>query len=361
MPSPIQYLSGTEWLDVTPVGNVSISYGIAGIGSSGLSTRSLHFECPAEWIDLPRRAAVRCADGYIYYVSGRSLSRYMAQFDCVDGTALLDQPVDLSNAAPSGQVVGADEGYIMDNSFVSAAEIASRIEGISGLGLSGFAAPESYGFKRITIEGMTYAELLIALSEIHGGFYAANGGSLYLTPMSGTASVAAISDEHSLVSMTGQYTLTNILVQGKKDTAHNTDYTLYPYTIFSTPDYNTLNISSAFSEFTDVTEFPVGATFTGWRCENSIGYLPALGSRVTFTEHPGTSFCVTDVSARLVGSSWLVSMGGGLPSGGSEIERRTRRQMETDKKVTANQSGLEKVTNSYGQTYYKAKEGTAGG
>ena len=370
MSSPIQYYNGSGWTDVTPVGNISVAYGISGIGTSGVSTRSLHFDAGAEWISLSERCAIAAPDGHVYYINNRSGGINSASFDCVDGCALLDQAIDLSNAAPSGQVVpGADNRYKMDNSYLGADVIVSQIYTGCGISVISLTAPEAYGFKRATIEGMTYMELLTNLSEIHCGFYTmTSSNTLGFIPLkeTGQRSVWVYGrDEqhggrdlidHSHVIITGQYTLSNVLIQGRKDTEHNTSYTLYPYTIFSVSTYNMLEINNCFSEFADPSEFPIGTTYVGWKCDNVLTIPPPLGQWVKFQENGRFSqeLRVTDVSARYIGGQWLTSMSGGLPSGG-EIQRRSRRQMETDKKITANQTGFEHVFTPY-QDYYKEKE-----
>lgn len=364
----LYYISGNSRTLITPAGNISISYGISGVGSSGVSTRSLHFDATREWLTLPERCPIVLGysngdlyDGVTYYTNTRSGNMFTASFDCVDGCALLDQPIDMSTAKYNGQVVpSGDEHktYKMDNSHIAASDISATIEALSGLQLTSFSAPEPYGFKRITLEGMTYLELLTNLSEIHCGFYAVSGGYLNFVPLkeTGTPSGALIGDDHSYVNITGQYTLAHVLIQGKEDKLRTppTSYTLYPYTTFDFPSYNTLEVNNCFAEFTDTAEFPIGDTFTGWRCDNVLDYLPTLGSWVQFPELDDP-LRVLDVSARLVGGHWIVSMGGGLPSG-SEIQRRSRRQMETEKKVTAGITRLKKVVTVNGQEYWVTEE-----
>lgn len=335
-------INGTSWASIPTFGNVSYSQGIDGCGVSGVSTSSLSFTTPNEYFSSVTPAAyIRCSaiPNCVFHVNQRDKTRHLTSVSCVDKAALMDIPIDLTDAR------GSDSA---GNIYMTSADIKRALTAnCKGLDADVLWTPTQYGFPVADLEGVTYRELLNMISENCGGFYAINYVNNTLSFVSAAGAVPLSGTQiaqHSYVNHKGSFTYKYVILEGLLDYQHGKGtgedfqplgYTVYPYTP-AVDDYATLTVSNAFTSKASTAYFSWVNTkeFKEWECSNAVlSVVPHIGDYVCFAQHNyQTMFRVTQLNARWVGNTILASLSGGVPSNG-ETGRRSLRQLEIDNKL----------------------------
>lgn len=358
------------------VWNVTHQKAISELGQSGISVSSLSFDTLAPFY-ADTAAAVTCdmIPGITFYINSRSKSGGIVHVECLDGAALLDKVIQLTNADINIVTEGTPPNVKTIGKFVSAATIAAKIATYcKGLTASVPWSPTQYGFPLDYVQGKTYQQILTDISEVCAGFYTVITGNIltlkYLNEMDAVSGrpVHEIV-HHSAVNVSGSFEYQAIDVVSSYETS----------TIGSTgaADFNTLTISNSLSDYVfptydavkpdgshythvDTSVTPdeltgiVQRSFDGWSCDNAvIGSVYPLADYAEF--QTGEELRITEMSIRFIGNTILASLSGGIPSSG-EIGRRSRREMEMDRKLTIGQT-LCNITfsNTYGQSWSEQK------
>lgn len=357
---------------LSTVWNVTHQKAISELGQSGISVSSLSFDTPAPF-SADTAAAVTCdmIPGITFYINSRSKSSGIVHVECLDGAALLDKVIQLTNADINVVTEGTPPNVKTIGKFVTAATIAAKIATYcKGLTASVPWSPTQYGFPLDYVQGKTYQQILTDISEVCAGFYTVITGNIltfkYLNEMDtigGRPHHTIV--HHSAVNISGSFEYQAIDVVSSYETS----------TIGSpgAADFNTLTISNALSDYVfptydaysaekghythvDTSVTPdelksiVGSDFDGWSCDNAVtGSVYPLGDYADF--QTGEELRITEMSIRFIGNTILASLSGGIPTSG-EIGRRSRREMDMDSKLTIGQTLCNiTFTNTYGQSY----------
>lgn len=335
--------------DLDPTGtvidawNVSFSKSVADVGQSGISVSELTFDTAAANFSAPSGGRITCDEipGNDFYVDSRTRNGSVMSVSCLDGAALLDREIDLA------EPLNRDS---KGNKYLTSTALIDRCRADCGVAVAVPWNPTAYGFPVAVCEGKSYQALLTEISEAQCGFYSMMNGTLTLRYLNEQGGVTTRScSDHSYVNISGEFEYQAIDVinsYGTSTVGSPTAATYNTLTISDSlcdyifPTYDAYNPEKGTYTYVDTSTVPaaldniIGKSFTGWQCDNAVlTSIPDIGDYIAFAQESGAGTQrVTSVSVRFLGSTKLMSLSGGLPSGG-ELCRRSRRQAEIDSKV----------------------------
>lgn len=306
--------------------DMTISRGIANLGVSGISVSSMTFKTAyhMEYIGQAAETVLSNVSNIpTYYVNKREYNDGVWSVECLDRCAFLDQPIDTEHWTKT-----ADNKY-----NISALEVGLR--DVIGFGSVEFPQYMPTYIPCDMVDGQTYQSVLSSIATAFCGFfcsYSTNTLSFIRYDNSGVS--ATVFEDYSTIHDAGQFNFSPIAV-----TNGNVSQTFSQSGSVSTG----LNINSPLADLENVNIELLYSTLSslywqGWSCDNAVctvGYLPMLGGRVTFSDGQSTVLKrVTNMTARIIGDVAIVSASQEIPQMG-EIQRRGLLQQRLDETISS--------------------------